>query len=445
MRPPQTRYVAVGDADVAYQILGEGPTDLCYVTGFGHIDLRWEFPLFADFLNGLASLSRLILLDRRGTGASDAVPNDAIPTWEQWTEDVRAVLDAAESNRTVVFAEGDGGPTGLLFAAMQPERVSALILSNTSARFLMADDYPMGLAPEAVDDFVKGLTSTWGTPEGVQITVPSRADDPEFLEYGAKNSRAAATPRSAAAQLRYIVESLDAREALSLIQAPTLVLHARDNLVVPFAEGRYIADHVGGARFVELPGADIYAATSRIAMEEIAEFLTGERPAVEVDRILTTVLFTDIVGSTQRAAAEGDHRWTELLSAHNRVVRAELHRFRGQEIDTAGDGFLATFDGPARAIRCACAIRDRVHDLGLQIRAGLHTGEVEVSEGGLRGLAVHIGARVGAAAGPDDVLVSRTVADLVVGSGIKLVDRGEHELKGVPGAWRLFAVEATAG
>ncbi len=441
MEVPQIRYVAVGDAEVAYQVTGQGPPDLCYMVGFGHIDLRWESPVWADFLERLALLSRLIVFDRRGTGASDAVPDTAIPTWEQWTDDVRAVLDAARSERTVIFAEGDGGPTGLLFTAMQPGRVSALILANTSARFLRADDYPMGMVPEMVDDVVEMYRSAWGTPEFVQTAVPSRIRDPEFVGYAAKLARAAATPRSAAAQLRYMIESLDARDALPLIHVPTLVLHTRDNVAVPIDEGRYLAEHIEGSKFVELPGGDIYAGTSGLAIEEITEFLTGERPPVEVDRILTTVLFTDIVGSTQRAASEGDRRWSELLSAHHKLVRSELHRFRGQEIDTAGDGFLATFDGPARAIRCACAIRDSVQTLGLQVRAGLHTGEVEMSDEGPRGLTVHIGARVGAAAGPGEVLLSRTVADLVVGSGLKLADRGEHKLKGVPGSWRLFALE----
>jgi class 3 adenylate cyclase/alpha-beta hydrolase superfamily lysophospholipase len=435
---PDTRYVDVSGAEVAYQVVGQGPPDVVYVAGFAHIDVRWDNPVWAAFLERLASFGRLILFDRRGTGASDAVPDQAMPTWEEWADDVRAVLDAAGSERAVVFAEGDGGPTGLLFTAMQPEGVGALILSNTSARFLRADDYPMGGALETVDELTETLRSTWGTPKLVQMLVPSRVHDLEFVEYAAKTTRAAATPRSAAAQLRYILESLDARDALRLIQVPTLVLHAKNNVVVPIEQGRYLAEHISGATFVELAGGDIYAATSEGAIDDVVEFLTGERPPVELDRILTTVLFTDIVGSTQRAEREGDRRWSELLSAHHKVVRSELHHFRGQEIDTAGDGFLATFDGPARAIRCACAIRDRMDALGLQIRAGLHTGEVELSDEGPRGLAVHIGARVGAAAGPGEVLVSRTVADLVVGSGIELVDRGEHELKGVPGKWRLY-------
>jgi class 3 adenylate cyclase len=363
-----------------------------------------------------------------------------MPTWEEWADDVRFVLDAVGSDRTVVLAEADGGPPGLLFTAMQPERVSGLILANTSARHLRTDDYPIGMTPEATDKVVEGFRSTWGTPDLLPHVFPSRANDPEFAQWLAKASRALATPRTAAAQIRYIFESLDAREALPLIRVPTLVLHTRDNLVYTIEEGRYLAGHIDGAKFVELPGGDLFVFPSPTAIDEIAEFMTGERLPVEIDRILTTVLFTDIVDSTQRAEREGDRRWSELLSAHHKVVRSELHHFRGQEIDTAGDGFLAIFDGPARAIRCACAIRDRVEAIGLQIRAGLHTGEVELSDGGPRGLAVHIGARVSAAAGPGEVFLSRTVADLVVGSGIKLVDRGEHDLKGVPGTWRLYQV-----
>jgi class 3 adenylate cyclase/alpha-beta hydrolase superfamily lysophospholipase len=438
MERPQTRYVDVGGADVAYQVVGTGPPDVVYVPGFGDVDLRWEESVYAAFLERLASFSRLILFDRRGTGASDAIPDNAMPTWEEWADDVRAVLDAARSERTVVFAETDGGPTGLLFTAMHPERVSGLILANTSARRLRAEDYPIGITPEEVDNVVETYRATWGTPDMVTMAWPSQADDPESGQWGAKVMRAAATPRSAAAQVRYIIENLDARHALPLIQVPTLVLHTKDNRFYSGEEGRYLADNIAGARFVELPGADFYVATSGPAIEEIGEFVTGERPLVDVDRVLTTVLFVDIVSSTERAAALGDQRWSELLSAHREVVRSELHHFRGQEIDTAGDGFLATFDGPARAIRCAFGIRERVEGLGLQIRAGLHTGEVELSDEGPRGLAVHIGARIGSLAAPDEVLVSGTIKDLVVGSGIGFVDRGEHELKGVPGGWKLY-------
>jgi class 3 adenylate cyclase len=321
---------------------------------------------------------------------------------------------------------------------MQPERVSGLILANTSARRLRAHDYPMGIAAQAVDDWVERLRATWGTPDGVAMAFPSRADDPEFLKWAARLMRAAATPKNAAAQIRYMIESLDAREALPLIQVPTLVLHAKRNVVYSSEEVRYLADHIDGAKFVELPGGDSYVDTCPTALEEIGEFLTGERPAVEVDRILTTLLFTDIVASTQRAASLGDQAWRSLLDAHDRTVRDHLRRFRGKEINTTGDRFLASFDGPARAISCALAMAEATRALGIELHLGLHTGECEVRGDDLGGLAVHIAARIASLAAPGEVLVSGTVRDLVAGSRIDFVDRGEHELKGVPGTWRLY-------
>jgi class 3 adenylate cyclase len=430
--------VEVGGAAVAYQVVGQGPPDVVHVRGFSHIDLRWEDPVFAAFMERLASFGRLILFDRRGTGASDAVPDSAKATWEEWADDVGAVLDAAGSERPVVLAETDGGPTGLLFTAMQPERVSGLILANTTARFLRADDYPIGMAPEAVDDAVEMYRAFWGTPEMVPIAWPSRGNDPEFAQWLAMFMRAFATPKNAGAQLRYIIESLDARDALPLIQVPTLVLHSKDNRVFSIEQVRYLADRIDGAKFVEVPGADLFLASSASAMEEIGEFLTGERPLVEVDRILTTLLFTDIVGSTERAASLGDQPWRSLLDAHDRAVRDHLRRFRGKEINTTGDGFLASFDGPARAIRCALDISESTRPLGIDLHLGLHTGECEVRGDDLGGLAVHIAARIGALAAPGEVLVSSTVKDLVVGSRIDFVDRGEHHLKGVPGTWKLY-------
>jgi class 3 adenylate cyclase/pimeloyl-ACP methyl ester carboxylesterase len=435
---PQTRYVEVAGAEVAYQVVGQGPRDLIWVPGWGHIDVMWDHPVWVAFLERLASFSRLILFDRRGTGASDPVPDTAMPTWEEWGDDVRAVLDAAGSERTVVFAENDGGPTGLLFTAMQPERVSALILANTTARRLRADDYPMGIAPEAVNDVMQLTRAAWGIPEAIAALFPSRANDPELRQWAAKVMRASATPKSAVAQLRYIYESLDVRDVLPLVRVPTLVLHTTDNLDISIEEARYVADHIAGSRFVELPGGDVYVGASALAMEEIAEFLTGERPAVEVDRILTTLLFTDIVASTERAAAMGDQAWRSLLDAHDRSVRDHLRRFRGKEINTTGDGFLASFDGPARAIRCALAMAEATRALGIDLHLGLHTGECEVRGDDLGGLAVHIAARVASLASPGEVLVSSTVRDLVAGSRIDFVDRGEHQLKGVPGTWKLY-------
>jgi class 3 adenylate cyclase/pimeloyl-ACP methyl ester carboxylesterase len=438
MEHPETRYVEVGGAEVAYQVVGQGPPDLIWVPGWTHIDVIWEDPLWAGFLERLASFSRLILFDQRGSGASDPVPDTATPTWEERADEVGGVLDAAGSERAVVLAEGDGGPTGLLFAAMQPERVSALILANTTARRLRDDDYPIGLAPEAVDFRVEMARAMWGTPDAAAAVFPSRANDPTFREWSAKVMRAFATPKNMAAQLRYFLENLDAREALPLIQVPTLVLHSKDNVDVSIDEGRYLADHIDGAELVELPGGDDTVAFSPTAVEEIIEFVTGERPEIEVDRILTTLLFTDIVGSTARAAALGDQAWRSLLDAHDRTVRDHLRRFRGQEINTTGDGFLAGFDGPARAIRCALAIGEATKALGIDLHLGLHTGECEVRGDDLGGLAVHIAARIGSSAGPGEVLVSSTVRDLVAGSRIEFVDRGEHELKGVPGSWRLY-------
>jgi class 3 adenylate cyclase len=440
MERPETRYVDVGGAEVAYQIVGQGPPDVVHVAGWGHIDLAWDHPGWATFVELLASFSRLILFDRGGMGASDAVPDNAMPTWEEWADDVGSVLDGAGSEQAVVLAEGDGGPTGLLFTAMRPERVSALILANTTARYVRAEDYPIGIPPEAVDGLVEMYRSVWGTPEIVPRLFPSRADDPEFGEWAAKMTRAIATPRSAAAQLRYIIESLDAREALPLIQVPTLVLHTKNNPSYPMKQGRFLADRIHGANFVELPGGDVGVASSAAAVEEIIEFLTGERPAVEVDRILTTLLFTDIVSSTERAAALGDQAWRSLLDAHDRTVRDQLRRFRGKEINTTGDGFVASFDGPARAIGCSQAIAGATTKLGIELRMGLHTGECEVRGDDLGGLAVHIAARIGSLARPGEVLVSSTVKDLVAGSGIEFSDRQEHELKGVPGTWALFSV-----
>jgi class 3 adenylate cyclase len=447
---PQTRYVAVGDADVAYQVFGDGPIDLVYFYGLGsHIDLVWTLgDRIVSLLRGLSSFARIIMLDRRGNGASGSVPRPGFLTWEEWTEDLTAVLDAVGSQRASILAETEVGPIAILFAALRPERVASLILANTSSRYVRAEDYAIGIAPEAAEEVAQMLEAAWGTP-AIAYSVCEPGDeqltDPQFLAAMATLNRASTTPRDAGAQFRYIFNNMDVRSALPLVQAPTLVIHNTRNLFIPVEHGRYLAEHIPGARLIEhdsgasvLNGSSVKVAEA--VLDEMAEFLTGTRPEIEIDRVLTTVLFTDIVGSTERAAAVGDRRWNELLSAHHRAVRAELHRFRGREIDTAGDGFFATFDGPARAIRCACAIREALSPLGLQVRAGLHTGEVEVFEDALRGLAVHIGARVAAAAGPSEVLVSRTVADLVAGSEIRLSDRGEHELKGVPGSWRIFAV-----
>lgn len=443
---PETRYVAVGEADVAYQTVGDGPFDLLHWYGFGNVDLNWDYVPWIEGYSRLASFCRLILFDRRGTGISDPVPHDAMPTWEEWTEDVRAVLDAVGSERAAIFAENDAGPIAVLFAAMQAERVNALILANTTARVMKASDYPIGLSAEEAEYLLPRIARMWGKPEGIRASYPSRADDGEFVHWLAKVLRGAATPRTAAMQYRYIWNSLDVRPVLSSVRVPTLVLHHIRNPLLSIEHGRYLAGNIPGAKLVELEGDDssLIAGAHATWMDDLAEFLTGERPAVEVDRILTTVLFTDIVDSTAQAASLGDQRWRSLLDAHDRTVREQLRRFRGREVNTTGDGFVASFDGPARAIRCAQAIGDATAKLGMQVRTGLHTGECEVRGPDLAGLAVHIAARVGSLAAPGETLVSGTVKDLVVGSGFAFDDRGNQNLKGAPGTWKLFAVVGTA-
>jgi class 3 adenylate cyclase len=439
---PETRYAAVGDADIAYQVIGEGPPDLVFFGGLGfHVEANWLIPDLADLYTRLASFSRLIVFDRRGTGASDGVPRSAIPTWEDLAEDASAVLDAVGSTSAAILATIETGPMAMLFAALHPERVSALILVSTYARYLAAEDYRIGLAPDALDAVIEMVAAGWGSPELTGLANPSRANDDEFLSRAGMAFRSGVTPRNAAAQYEYLMGILDVRRVLPLIQAPTLVLHSKDNFFVPIEMGRFLAEGIAGAKFVALPGADItILGDSAITLpDEVAEFLTGTRP-IEVERILTTVLFTDIADSTGRAASLGDRRWRSLLDSHDQAVREQLKRFRGYEINTTGDGFVASFDGPARAIHCARAITEATEALGINVRAGLHTGECEVRGNDLGGLAVHIAARVGALALPGEVLTSGTVRDLVVGSGIEFDDRGERELKGVPGVWRLFSV-----
>jgi class 3 adenylate cyclase/pimeloyl-ACP methyl ester carboxylesterase len=440
---PDTRYVTVEDADVAYQVMGDGPIDLLFCWGFGsHIDLLWdEATSYPEFFRRLASFSRLILFDRRGMGASDGVPAGAFPTWERWAEDTGAVLDAVGSERAAIVAALDAGALSVLYAAMHPERVSSLILLNSSARFTWCDDYPVGVSPETAETLVQMLATTWGTPLLVAAANPAMAGNEEFLTSVARVNRASATPRTAASQYRYILGNLDVRATLGLVQAPTLVLNARESPLVPVEQGRYMAEHIPHAVFVELPGGETGVSPSLyVVADEVEEFITGERRVADIERILATVLFSDIVASTERAASLGDRSWRLLLDAHDRAVREQLRRFRGREVKTTGDGFLASFDGPARSIRCAEAIVDATKALGVDVRVGLHTGECDVRGDDLGGLAVHIAARVGAMATSGEILVSSTVKDLVAGSGIEFGDRGEHELKGVPGTWRLLAL-----
>lgn len=441
---PEVAYVSVGGADVAYQVVGNGPVDLLYFWGLGsHLILQWENPEMAAHLRGLASMARLILFDRRGTGVSDALSEGGVATWEEWTEDIAAVLDTTGSTEAVIYAGLEAGPIAIQFAALHPRRVRALVLGNTSARFLRADDYPIGFPEKAIDTFVDLVATAWGTPQFVGVISQGAAEDSKIARLWMNQLRSSATPRAAAAQYRYLLKNIDARSALPCIQAPTLVLHSRVNPLFPLEHGHYLADHIAGAKLLELPGSLLDINPERSPpWVEITEFLTGDRPATQIDRVLTTVLFTDIVGSTGRALLHGDAAWKTLVDTHDRIVREHLRRFRGSEIKTLGDGFVASFDGPARAIRCAQEVSHATAELGVQLRVGLHTGECEVRGDDLGGLAVHIAARVAALAVPGEILVSGTVKDLVVGSGIQFSARGEHEVKGVPGYWKLFAVRS---
>jgi len=432
--------VQVRGADVAFRVMGDGPINLLYFYGLGsHVDMFVDDEV--PWIAGLRSFSRLIFFDRRGTGLSDPVGLAAMPMWEEWADDVRAVLDAAGADQAAIFASADAGPIALLFAAVSPERVTALVLANTSARFLAADDYEIGVDRGRLHGLIDLVRSTWGTPALVEATSPVATGDAAVTARVAARMRSSATPSGAAAQLQYLLEQLDVRDVLPLIVAPTLVLHNTRNPVVPPSHGQYLASNICGAKYIPLDASGVGLMDAHsAALKEIAQFLTGASPPIDLSRVLATVLFTDIVGSTARAAAVGDTQWRAELDVHDGIVRRLLRQYGGREIRMAGDGVVAEFDGPARAIRCASAIILSLSQLGIEIRAGVHTGECERRGDDLSGLAVHIAARVGAAAAAGEVLVSRTVADLVAGSSISFADRGEHALKGVPGTWRLLAV-----
>jgi class 3 adenylate cyclase len=438
---PETRYARLDGDRIAYQVLGEGPPDLVLARrSYGHIDIAWEDPGITLFLRRLASFCRLILFDRRGTGPSDPLPPDPLPPWESYAEELAAVLDEVGCERPAIMAELDAGPTALLFAATRPERTSALVLVNTSARFVAASDYPIGFAAKAVEGLVAQFDQLWGSDAMAARLVPSRAGDVRFLRWFAKWQHASVSPRGAQAFLRAMAE-VDVRRVLPLVQTPTLILHRRGFDLVPIAHGRYLAEHIAGARLIELPGSDVDLTweTPELALDGIQEFLTGVRRTAEPTRVLATVLFTDIAGSTEQAARLGDRRWRELLEVHDELADRLVEQYGGQLVKTTGDGILATFDGPGRAIRCAAALRDELAGIDLQIRAGLHTGEIELRDDDVGGIAVHITARVMAAAAMGEILTSSTVRDLVVGSDIAMTDRGPHPLKGVDGTWRLFA------
>jgi len=432
------RYARSGDVHIAYRIFGDGPRDIVLIPGtLSHVELLWEVPSNEHLLKRLTAFARVIVFDKRGQGLSDRV---AEQTLEERTGDVRAVMDAAGSERATIYGWSEGGPMCLMFAATYPERTSALVLYGT---FASMRNEPWGVTREGLDKFLGQLDKHWGEGALLLLNAPSRRNDRAFLQWFARIERAAASPGSVLTLIRANYE-IDVRHLLPAIRVPTLILHRSGDELVPVRTGRYLAEHIPGAKYAEIPGADhlvLDQETQDVIADQIEEFITGERRRLEPDRVVATVMFTDIVGSTQRAAEVGDGRWRELRGNWHTVMRKELTAFRGREVDTAGDGLLATFDGPARAIRCACSVRERVRALGLQVRTGLHTGECELVGDGVVGIAVHIGARVAALAGPDEVLVSSTVRDLVAGSGLQFVDRGTHSLKGVPDDWRLFAVQ----
>src|SRR5437764_576620 len=445
MSPPPTRYATSGDSSIAYQVVGDGPIDIVLVLGFAtHLELQWEAAPFARFCERMGSFARLIVFDKRGTGLSDPVAE--VPTLEQRIDDVRAVMDAAGSERAALFGVSEGGPMSVLFAATHPERVAALVLYGAMARTTEAPDYPWASPAEALRESAREfLAPSWGRDSEalVALFAPSLAADPDVLAANERLERSAASPGMVGKIFEMFLD-VDVRDVLGAIHVPTLVLHRRQDRVVNRRAGQHLAEGIPGARYVELEGIDHlpWAGDAGAVLGEVEEFLTGARTAPEADRVLATVMFTDIVGSTELASRLGDARWRELLDDHQASVARELARFRGRRVKTLGDGCLATFDGPARAIRCGRAIADAGRADDLDVRIGLHCGEVEVMGDDVGGIAVHIAARIGALAGPGEVLVSSTVKDLVAGSGIAFADRGTHQLKGIADEWRLFAAGA---
>jgi len=436
----QTKYARSGDVHIAYRVFGDGPRDILLIPGsVSHVELFWEFPMNAYLLRRLTSFSRVIVFDKRGQGLSDRV---AEQTLEERTGDVLAVMDAAGSERANIYGWSEGGAMSLMFSATYPERTAALVLYGAFAA-MRAD--PWTLTPAQFEAFLGALEKHWGEGVLVALNAPSKVNDDAFVRWWGRLERAVASPGAIMALMRANYE-IDVRHLLPSIRVPTLILHRVGDKTIPVEAARFLAQNIPGAKYVELPGDDhmlqaLDEDVLDLLLDEIEEFITGARHRPEPDRVLATVMFTDIVCSTQRAAELGDRQWRELLTNYYAAVRKELTAFRGREVNTTGDGLLATFDGPARAIRCACSIRERVRPLGLQIRIGLHTGECELIGGDVGGIAVHIAARVAATAGPDDVLVSSTVKDLVAGSQLRFADRGTHGLKGVPGEWRLYAVQ----
>jgi pimeloyl-ACP methyl ester carboxylesterase len=441
MARPETKYATSGDAHIAYQVFGEGDLDLVLVPGFTtHVELIWENELTARFQESLASFARVITFDRRGSGLSDPVVD--APTLEQRMDDVRAVMDAAGSERAALVGVSEGVPMSILFAATYPQRVRALVCTGGMARTTYAEDYPWGTSAQAlVESGLELILPNWGDGSLIEVASPSQADNQESREFYGRLERSTASPGMLRALFQMFLD-LDVRDVVPSVHVPALVLHHSNDRLVNVRHGRWLAEQMPNARLVEFEGEDHgfwYQGTEEW-LGEVQEFLTGARAEAEPDRVLATVLFTDIVDSTRAAADLGDQRWRELLERHQRAVREALGRFDGREVKSTGDGFLATFDGPARAIHCATAILQSAEAAGIRVRAGLHTGECEVMGDDIGGIAVHIAARVSAHADPQELLVSRTVKDLVAGSGIQFTDRDAHVLKGVPDPWQLYAV-----
>jgi pimeloyl-ACP methyl ester carboxylesterase len=434
---PVTQYAKSGDVHIAYQAFGGGPINLVMVPGFvSNVENYWDQPDLARFLNRLGTYARVVTFDKRGTGMSDRVAE--LPGLDQRMDDLRAVMDAAGMEQAALLGISEGAPLSILFAATYPDRCRALMLYGSFSRFSYW--FP---TEEALAAFFGYVEQSWGTGGSIQRFAPSRANDAAFQRWWGRNERLGASPAAVVALMR-MNSQIDISGILPAVRVPTLVIHRTGDKTVSVEGGRDVAAHIPGARLAEFPGIDhiFYVGENADEISDaIEEFLTGSRPPVPVDRVLATVLFTDIVGSTEKAAALGDHRWRGLLESHHATIRRNLARFRGHEVKTTGDGFLATFDGPARGVRCATAIAEEIRQLGIEVRAGLHTGECEIIGEDVGGIAVHIGARVAALAGAGEVLVSSTVKDLVAGSGLRFDDRGDRSLKGVPGEWRIFAVE----
>jgi class 3 adenylate cyclase/predicted alpha/beta hydrolase len=435
---PETHYARSGDVRIAYQVVGDGSFDLVFVPGFiSNLDVQWEDPGFAHLLNRLCAFTRLILLDKRGTGLSDRIDDHHLPTLETRMDDVRAVMDAVGSGRAALLGASEGGPMSILFAATYPQRTRTLILYGSYAHF-----HTWVMGRDALEGFIRGIEDSWGTGASAPIFAPDQSKDGRFSAWWGRFERLSVSP-SAAVALARMNADIDVRSVLASVRVPTLVIHRRDDARIKFSGGQYLAEKIAGARFVELSGRDhpIWTGDIDLVVDEIEEFLTGTRPFPEPDRVLATLLFTDIVDSTKRAVKLGDKRWQQLLDQHDAIVRREIARLRGREVKTTGDGFLATFDGPARGVRCAMAITEGVRSLGIEIRSGVHTGEIELKGNHVGGIAVNIAARVAALATGGQVLVSPTVRDLVAGSELSFRDFGTHVLKGLPDELRLFVVQ----